>query len=151
MRLNSHYYNFRGVRCVRLECTCPASVRRDFELARLVDGGEDKSPAIDDSDREEGASLAGGAEAVPGGHVESSESGISLDGGEGGSSAMEADSLNGSGDGLTAERADSSKDGKGESSLHGADSLDGREGQASTPVDGSGAWPVPRRDDGVRI
>lgn len=114
MRLNSFYYNVRGVRCVRSECTCAVNVRHDAEPDRSIgDGGIEPRAYVNSVDRGEGESLAGGAESVIGGGVELSEGGKSTAGGDGGSSVQESDSLT---------------DGEAESSIEGADVFDGGEG-----------------------
>lgn len=117
VRLNSFYCNVRGVRCVRSECACTASVRHGAEPDRSVgDGGIEPRGNVNSVDRGEGESLAGGAESVIGGGVELSEGGKSTAGGDGGSSVRGSDSMT---------------DGEGGSSIEGADVLDRGEGDLS--------------------
>lgn len=48
VRLNSYYYNVRGVTCVRSECTCSASGTPQCDASRSG-GGAEQSAACDDS------------------------------------------------------------------------------------------------------
>lgn len=132
VRLNSYYYNVRGVKCVRSECNCPASVQHDAQPDLSVGGGGVESPQVADSlDCEEGESPACGAESSHGEELELSEGGHSLvggEGGEGGSSAGEADSNNGSEGEQSTEGIDSSEGPEGKSLVVGAGPSDGEEG-----------------------
>lgn len=96
VRLNVYYYNERGVKCVRLECTCLASVQRQAERDRLarggrvevgaradgVDGGKGESPVGGDVPRLAGGEQSGSGDVEVGvGSVEERNS-ASVDGSE---------------------------------------------------------------------
>lgn len=57
VRLNEYYYNVRGVKCVQMGCTCPASIQRQREQDRTGGSGESELGA--GGEGEEG-SLSGG-------------------------------------------------------------------------------------------
>lgn len=76
VRLNSYYYNVRGVKCVQTDCTCPARAKNPPGADRLarggevavkggVSGGESKPGASVAGEQNEVKASVGGAESVP--------------------------------------------------------------------------------------
>lgn len=95
VRLNSYYFKVRGVKCVRRECTCLASVNSRAEPDRLPGGGAvELGTSVDGCEGAMDASVdsgeSGAGAAVQGGEGEfgadadggESEMGARLDGGE---------------------------------------------------------------------
>lgn len=70
MRLNAYYFDVRGVKCVRSECTCQASKERSAETDQLARGSgvQQESYAADSA---EGSSSTAGDVPVPAGVVPS--------------------------------------------------------------------------------